>query len=114
MASATTLIGVLSQLNHGCGHGCGTATMIGAATSTAHAIPAAVSITIGGLLLIGYHVVRVLFFPLGKCHRCKNRGILADKSGNHARICPRCHGVRPLRIGRRFLNYVIKVRRDAS
>jgi hypothetical protein len=59
------------------------------------------------------YAIRCWWFPFGKCRRCKGAGTLADESKKHYRMCPRCHGNRRLRIGRRIWNHLNASRRAA-
>lgn len=65
------------------------------------------------LWAIGY-AIACWWFPFGRCRRCRGAGYIADKSEKHFRLCRKCLGNRPLRLGRRVFNYLHHQRKAAS
>lgn len=101
------------------------AQLLGAPVPFAEHVPAAAEhahniLAVWGLIAIAAIIgaivktIQIIWFPFGRCGRCKGAGILRDKRGRHHRDCPRCKGQRRLRIGRRVANYLIHARKDAQ
>jgi len=61
-------------------------------------------LAVAAVVLLAVRLGGVFRFPLGRCRRCHGAGVLADRSGQHFRSCPRCSGNRPLRPERRAIN----------
>ena len=44
------------------------------------------------LVVAGYRVARIVWFPLTRCWRCKGEGKFRSVTGKHWRLCRRCKG----------------------
>lgn len=62
----------------------------------------------------GYKIVRVLWFPLTSCRRCRGDGKHRDWTRRHWRLCKRCRGSgTSVRFGRVVLDKVRTARTKA-